>query len=94
MHRKIAPHRPPCRLYGPPYNSNTNGFFKELNKSLSNITRKYENVLAVGDLNINLLDQKKKKKKIQKITYLTYVILFHSQMLYRDLHKVICMCLD
>ena len=63
MHRKIAPHRPPCRLYGPPYNSNTNGFFKELNKSLSNITRKYENVLAVGDLNINLLDQKKKKKK-------------------------------
>ena len=66
MHRKIAPHRPPCRLYGPPYNSNTNGFFKELNKSLSNITRKYENVLAVGDLNINLLDQKKKKRKDSK----------------------------
>ena len=69
MHRKIkiAPYRPPCRLDGPPYNSNTNGFFKELNKSLSNITRKYENVLAVGDLNKNLLDQKKKKKRFKKL---------------------------
>ena len=38
--------------YRPPYNSNKDGFFKELNKSLSNITRKYENVLVVGDLNI------------------------------------------
>ena len=40
------------------------------------------NVLVVGDLNIDTLDQ----KKIQKITYLTYVILFHSQILYRELH--------
>ena len=29
------------------------GFFKELNKSLSNIERKYENVLVVGDVDID-----------------------------------------
>ena len=40
--------------YRPPYNSNRHGFFKELNKSLSNITRKYENVLVVRDLNIDI----------------------------------------
>ena len=40
-------------------NSNKDGFFKELNKSLSHITRKYENVLVVGDLNIDLLDKMK-----------------------------------
>ena len=33
-----------------------------LNKSLSNITRKYENVLVVGDLNIDILDKKKDSK--------------------------------
>ena len=48
--------------YRPPYNSNKDGFFKELNKSLSNITRKYENVLVVGDLNIDILDKKKDSK--------------------------------
>ena len=32
--------------YRPPYNSYKDGFFKELNKSLSNITRKYESVLV------------------------------------------------
>ena len=43
--------------YRPPYNSNKDGFFRDLNKSLSNITRKYENVIAVGDLpNIDILD--------------------------------------
>ena len=68
--------------YRSPYNSNKD-FFKELNKSLSNITRNYENVLVVGDLNIDILDQ----KKIRKITYLTYVILSHSQILYRELHE-------
>ena len=45
--------------YRPPYNSNKDGFFKELNKSLSIIARKYENVLLVGDLNIDILDKKK-----------------------------------
>ena len=48
--------------YRPPYNSNKHGFFKELNKSLSNITRKYENVLAIGDINIYILDKKKDLK--------------------------------
>ena len=33
--------------YRPPYNSNKDGFFKDLNKPLSNITRIYENVLVV-----------------------------------------------
>ena len=41
--------------YRPPYNSNKLGFFKEFNKSLSNIARKYEIVLLVGDLNIDIL---------------------------------------
>ena len=36
-----------------------NVFFKEVNKSLSNIARKYENALVVGDLNINNLDKKR-----------------------------------
>ena len=48
--------------YRPPYNCNKHGFFKELNKSLSNITRKYENVLAIGDINIYILDKKKDLK--------------------------------
>ena len=42
----------------------TDCFFKELNKSLSNITRKYENILVVRDLYILILNQ----KKIRKIT--------------------------
>ena len=43
--------------YRPPYNSNKDGFFKDVNKSLSNITRKYENAFVVGDLlDINILD--------------------------------------
>ena len=33
--------------YRSPYNSNKDGFFKELNKSLTNIRRKYEDTLAV-----------------------------------------------
>ena len=40
-----------CNLQRPPYNSTKDGLFKELNKTLSNITRKYENALVVGDLN-------------------------------------------
>ena len=46
----------------PPYNSNKGSFFKELNKSLGNVTRKYENVPVVGDLNIDILDKKKDSK--------------------------------
>ena len=39
--------------YKPPYNSNKATFFMELNKLLCNIARKYENILIIGDLNIN-----------------------------------------
>ena len=65
--------------YRPPYNSNKDGFFKELNKSLSKITRKCENVLVLGDLIIDILH----KNKDSEITYLTYVIHSRSQILYQ-----------
>ena len=39
--------------YRPPYNNNKVTFFMELNKSLCNIGRKYENILIIGHLNIN-----------------------------------------
>ena len=45
--------------YRPPYNNNKTTFFMELNKSLCNITRKYENILIIGNLNINLDNLKK-----------------------------------
>ena len=48
--------------YRSPHSSNKDDFFKELNKSLSNIARKYENILLVGDLNIDILDKKKDSK--------------------------------
>ena len=68
--------------YKPPYNSNKDGFPKELNKFISKNATKYENVLVVVDLDMDILNQ----KKIRKITYLTYVILSRSQVLYRELH--------
>ena len=39
--------------YRPPYNKNKATFFMELNNSLCNIGRKYENILIIGDLNIS-----------------------------------------
>ena len=48
--------------YRPRYNSNKDSFFKELHKSLCNIASKYENVLLVEDLNIDILDKKKHLK--------------------------------
>ena len=39
--------------YRSPYNNNKATFFMELNKSLCNIARKYENILIIVDLNIN-----------------------------------------
>ena len=48
----------------PLYNSNKDGFFKELNKSLSNITRKYEIVLVTGDLSIDILGEQKRFEKL------------------------------
>ena len=48
--------------YRPRYNSNKDSFFKELHKSLCNIANKYQNVLLVEDLNIDILDKKKDLK--------------------------------
>ena len=48
--------------YRPLYNSNKDDFFKEVNKSLSNIARKYENILLLGDVDIDILDKKKDSK--------------------------------
>ena len=48
--------------YRPRHNCNNDGFFKEQNQSLSNIARKYENVVLVGDLNTDILDKKKDSK--------------------------------
>ena len=45
--------------YRPPYNNNKATFFMGLNKSLCNIVRKYENILIIVDLNINLDSLKK-----------------------------------
>ena len=45
--------------YRPPYNNNKATFFMELNKSLCNITRKYENILIIGDLSINFENLKR-----------------------------------
>ena len=39
--------------YRPRYNNSKATFFMELNKSLCNTARKYENILIIGDLNIN-----------------------------------------
>ena len=38
------------------YNNNKDGIFKEINKSLINIKRKFENVQVVRDLNIDILE--------------------------------------
>ena len=45
--------------YRPPYNNNKATFLMELDKRLCNIARKYENILIIGDLNINFDNLKK-----------------------------------
>ena len=45
-------------VYRPPYNSK-DIFFSELSNTLSLATRKYENILIIGDLNIDTLNKKK-----------------------------------
>ena len=45
--------------YRPPYNNNKATFFMELNKSLWNIARRYENILLIGDLNIKFSQPRK-----------------------------------
>ena len=48
--------------YRPSSNSNKDTFFKEFIKFLSNITRKYENVLVAVDLIIDTLHEKRFEK--------------------------------
>ena len=52
--------RKSCVIFAhrPPFNSNKDGFFKDLNKSLSNIARKYANALVVRGLDTDILDKK------------------------------------
>ena len=45
-------------VYRPPYN-NKDIFFSELSNILSLATRKYENILIIGDLNTDTLNKKK-----------------------------------
>ena len=60
-------------VYLPPYNDNNDIFFSELSNTLSLATRKYENILIIGDLNIDTSN----KKKIMVIIYPIYVM--HSR---------------
>ena len=57
--------------YRPRYNNNKATLFMELNKSLYNIARKYENILIIGHLNINFGNL----RGIDIATCLIYVIL-------------------
>ena len=56
--------RKSCVIFArrPPFDSNKDRFFKDFNKSLSNITRKYANALVVRDLDTDILDKKRFKK--------------------------------
>ena len=58
--------------YRPSYNKVKATFSMELNKSFCNIASKYENILIIGDLNINFDTL---KKGIHIATCLIYVIL-------------------
>ena len=46
-------------VYRPTYNDNKGISFSELSKTLSLATRKYENILIIGDLNIDSSNKKK-----------------------------------
>ena len=46
-------------VYRPPYNNNKDIFSNELSNTLSHATRKYENILMIGDLNIDTSNRKK-----------------------------------
>ena len=46
-------------VYRPPYNDNKDIFISELSNILSLATRKYENILIIGDLNIDISNMKK-----------------------------------
>ena len=55
--------------YRPPYQNIKATLFMELNKSLCNIARKYENILIIGNLNINY-DNLKKADAHSHLSYL------------------------
>ena len=60
-------------VYRPPQNSNKSSFFNEISTILNQVTNKYENIIVMGDLNIDTLDLTKDTHN-----YLSdlYVILF------------------
>ena len=74
--------------YRPPYNSNKDGFFRDLNKFLSNITRKYEKVWEISSIQIFQI------KKISKIylsdLFLVVVIYLPTFSLSNLISGVIC----
>ena len=83
--------------YRPPYNDSKATFSTELNKSLCNIARKYENVLIIGDLNFNFDNL---KSGIHIATCLIHVILSRfltfslskSRYLCQVTKQLICTC--
>ena len=44
---------PSCGAYRPPQNNNLKIFFEEINLSLSTIVNEYDNIILIGDLNLN-----------------------------------------
>ena len=59
-------------VYRPPHSNNKKVFFSELTTSLNQATNKYDNIIVMGDLNIDTL----KMELTPIITYLIYMILF------------------
>ena len=46
-------------FYRPPYNKNKDIFFSELSHNLNFATKKHENILIIGDLNIDTSNKRK-----------------------------------
>ena len=49
--------------YRPPKNDNKVMFFNELNVSLNQCVNKYDNIIVMGDLNIDISDKRKDNNK-------------------------------
>ena len=66
-------------LYRPPNSSNLHEFFNELEKSLDQAMKIYDNVIVMGDINIDLYDPNSGglgKKKLVNITYVMIKLQF------------------